>query len=218
MIKNQKYFFLYALVITFVVFNIGIFMGYMLESSRISKVNDFYLESEMELLDQRIQKEALDMMELNCDLLIKENIDFADRIFEDALKIQKIEGANRLNNEIDFQHKRYDLLRTLFWINSIRIKQKCNADYHNLVYFYDYKAPSLEQRAEQKFFSNLLFEIKKEKQDKVMLIPIAGDNDLPSISLLLDKYNIKELPAILIDEKIIITELESREDIEKYLN
>jgi len=217
MIKNQKYIFLYALILTFVIFNFGIFMGYMLESSRIDKINKLYLETEMELLDQRIQKDALEILELNCDMLIEENIKFADRIFEEALIIQKYEDANRINSDIKFQHKRFDLLRTLFWINSMRIKEKCNSDYHNLVYFYKYNNPLIEQESKQKFFSNLLKKLKEKWGDSIMLIPIAADNEIASINLLLDKYDIKELPTILIDEKIKITDLESMEDIEKYL-
>ena len=218
MIKKQKKIFLYAFILTFFVFNFGIFMGYMLETSRVNKVNTFYLESELELLDQRIQKDALDLMELDCESLVKENIAFADRTFQEALVIQRYEDANKMNEDINFQHKRYDLLRTLFWINSIRIKQKCGSDYHNLVYFYKFNNPSIEQGSKQRFFSNLLIEIKDEYGSKVMLIPIAGDNDLPSINLLLDKYNITEFPTILIDEKIKITDLKTKEDIFKYLS
>ncbi len=217
MIKNQKYIFLYALLLTFVVFNLGIFMGYMLESSRIDKINKLYLGAEMELLDQRIQKDALEILELNCDMLIEENIKFADRIFEEALLIQKYEEANKINGDIKFQHKRFDLLRTLFWINSVRIKEKCNSDYHNLVYFYKYNNPSIEQESKQKFFSNLLKKLKEKWGDEIMLIPIAADNEIASVNLLLDKYDIKELPVILIDEEIKITDLENIEDIEKYL-
>ncbi len=217
MVKSQKWIFLYALIITLIVFNFGIFMGYMLEHSRIDKINIWYLEAELELLDQRIQKDAFEIIELDCDAMVEENIRFADKIFEEALIIQKYEDANRMNKEIIFQHKRFDLLRTLFWINSMRIKEKCNSDYHNLVYFYQYNDPSIEQKSKQKFFSNLLFQIKQRKGSEVMLIPIAADNNLPSINLLLDKYGIEELPVILIDEEIKITDVESLEDVEKYL-
>jgi len=218
MVKSQKWFFLYALVITLVIFNFGIFMGCMLEQSRVDKINIWYLEAELELLDQRIQKDAFEIIDLNCTAMIEENIKFADKIFEEALVIQKYEDANRINQEIIFQHKRYDLLRTLFWINSMRIKEKCNSDYHNVVYFYQYNNPSIEQKSKQKFFSNLLCEIKQEKGNKIMLIPMAADNNVSSINLLLDKYGISELPVILIDEKIKITELDSMEDVMRHLN
>jgi len=215
---SQKYTLLYALILTFVVFNIGIFMGYMLESSRVDKINKLYLEAEMELLDQRIQKDAAEIIDFDCDILVEENINFADKVYEEALIIQRYEDANRINQDIIFQHKRYDLLRTLFWINSMRIKEKCNSDYHNIVYFYQYNNPSIEQESKQRFFSNLLFQIKEKFGNSIMLIPIAADNDISSINLLLDKYGIEELPVLLIDEDTKITNLESMEDIEKYLN
>jgi hypothetical protein len=215
--KNQKYVFLYALIITFVIFNFGIFMGYKLESSRVDKIDEMYIEAELDLLDQRIQREAFEIVGLDCEDSIQANIDFADKIFNEAQKIKKFENANRMNSEILFQHKRFDLLRTLFWMNSIKIKEKCGADYSNVVYFYEYDNPSLEQKAEQSFFSNLLVELKEKHGSKIMLIPIAGDESIPSINLLMKKYEIEELPVILIDEKTKINEVNDKEDIEKYL-
>jgi len=215
---NQKWVFLKALFVTLVIFNIGVYMGYKLEASRADKINEIYLESEMLLLDQQIQREAFDIINLDCGAAIQANINFADKIFEDALgTIHRYEEANRINEAIVFQHKRFDLLRTLFWMNSIKIKEKCNSDYHNIVYFYDYLEPSAEQDGEQRFISNLLEEIKDKKGDNVMLIPIAGDNELASIDLLMEKYGITELPTILIDEEIKITDVKDISDIEKYL-
>jgi hypothetical protein len=218
MIKNQKHIFLYALILTVIVFNFGIFMGYMLEASRIDKINTLYLGAETELLDQMAQKDAMEILSLNCETLVKENIKFGDKIFDEALIIQKYEEANKIDNDIIFQHKRFDLLRALFWINSIKIKQQCSPNYHNIVYFYKYNNPSLEQDSKQRFFSNLLQELKTEKGDNVMLIPIAADNDIPSINLLTEKYGIKDLPVILIDEKVKVTDVKTKDDVEKYLN
>lgn len=217
MIKNQKYIFLYTLILTFFVFNLGVFMGYMLESSRINKINKLYIESEMEILDQRIQNDAWEIVDFDCDALIEENIKFGDKIFKDALLIQRYEEANRISKEIIFQHKRYDLLRTLFWINSIRIKERCNSSYHIVVYLYKYDNPSIEQISEQRFFSKLLSELKEKYGNEIMLIPIAGDNDITTIDLLMREYGVTELPTILIDEKVRITDVESMEDLEKYL-
>lgn len=218
---NQKYFFLYALIIAVIVFNIGIFLGYMLESSRINKINTLYLDAEMELLDQRIQKDILSSEIINktiCQNFIDENIKFADKIYTEALLIQKYELANDMSSEITFQHKRYDLLRTLFWMNSKAIKQECRSDYHNVVYFYKYNNPTVAQNSEQGFFSNLLEQLKNKYGSRIMLIPIAGDNDISSINILLKEYSITEFPTILIDEKIKITEVDTLQDIEKYLN
>ena len=218
MARSQKWTFLYALIITLVIFNLGLFVGYMLESSRINKINDWAFQAEMEILDQKIQENALDIIDFDCEILVQNNIDFADRIFEEAQTIDNYEKANRINQDIISQHKRYDLLRTLFWINSIKIKEKCNSDYHTLVYFYQYNEPTFDQKAKQRVFSKLLTEIKEAKGKEVMLIPIAADNGLPSINLLVGEYGVVELPSILIDEDIILSELSSAEEIEKYLD
>lgn len=217
MIKNQKYIFLYALIITFVIFNLGIFMGYMLESSRLDKINTLYSNAELELFDQMTQKEALGVLNLDCNTLVSENIKFGDKIYQEALQIQQYEQANRISNDIIFQHKRFDLLRTLFWMNSVKIKQQCNSNYHNIVYFYKYNNPSIAQDSKQKFFSDLLQQVKQKEGDNVMLIPIAGDNDIPSVNLLSDEYNITELPTILIDEKTKLTDVKNADEIESIL-
>lgn len=192
-------------------------MGYLLESSRASDVNQLYIDAELELLDQTAQKDALEILNLDCSSLVVSNIAFGDRIFSEALQIQKYEDANKLSNDIIFQHKRFDLLRTLFWMNSMKIKQQCNSDYHNIVYLYKYNNPLLEQHSKQVFFSNLLKELKEKEGDNIMLIPIAADNNISSVDLFIKKYNVTELPTILIDEKIKITDVENIDDIQKYL-
>lgn len=218
MLENQKHVFLYALIASVIVFNIGIFMGYMLESSRIEEINKMYSETEIKILDQMSQINSMSALDLDCEVLVKENINFANDIFENAQKITKYEKANILSDEIISQHKKFDLLRSLFWVNSIKIKEKCNSDYHNVVYFYQYNEPTIEQKSRQNVISNLLEEMKEKYGDKIMLIPVSGDNDIPSVNLLIDKYKVNELPTILIDEKTKITDAENMEDLEKYLN
>ena len=85
MFKSQKHVFWQALVLALVVFNIGIFLGYSLEASRASKINKLYVESELELLDVKIQSEAFSVAPIDCGKSIEENIKFADKIYENAL-------------------------------------------------------------------------------------------------------------------------------------
>lgn len=210
--------FLYALIITVIVFNLGIIFGYALESSRINQIQDWSEQAEMNILDQKLQNQALDLLDLDCDLLVQNNLDFANRIYEEALVIDKYEKASRLNDDIKDEHKRLDLLRALLWMNSIKIKKECNSAYHNVVYFYQYNEPSFDQKAEQRFYSNILGEIKEEHGADMLLIPIAVDNDLPSVDLLVNRFNVEKLPAILVDEEHLITNVESQEDITNFFN
>lgn len=220
MFKSQKHAFWISLILTLFVFSGGIFLGYLLENSRTSVLENLYTQSEIELLDVRIQNEIYSFADVNCDNAITENINFASRIYDEAKLLDKYESSNKLSDDVILQHKKYDLLRTLFWINAIKLKQKCNASYHNLVYLYDYNNPRLDTKAKQAVFSRLLTEVKQDKGQKVMLIPTSGDNEITSLSLLMDLYNVTvdELPVILIDEKIKITDIETKEDLDKFLS
>ena len=55
--------------------------------------------------------------------------------------------------------------------------------------------------------------LKENRGSDVLLIPIAGDIDFSSINLLIKEYNITQLPTILIDDKIKITEIKTAEEV-----
>jgi len=219
LLESQKNVFWTALILTIFVFAGGILLGFMLENSRASQINSFYINSEIELADIKIQQDIYSFPEFDCATAINENINFADRVYEQAKLLEKYDKSSQISDSIKLEHKRYDVLRTLFWVNAIKLKEKCNAQYHDVVYLYDYNDVRLDIRAKQDVFSNLLDQVKAKQGNNVMLIPIAADNNVSSLNLLMSMYNISEseLPVILIDEKIKITSLESAEDIEKLL-
>jgi len=219
LLDSQKNAFWMALILTIFVFAGGILLGFMLENSRTSQISKLYQEAEINLLDVQIQSNLLSFSDLNCEYAIQENINFANNVYEEAKLLVQYEEASRLSDAIKLQHKKYDLLRTLFWVNAIKLKEKCNASYHNLVYIYDYNEPRLDIKAKQYVFSKILGDVREKQGDNVMLIPIAGDNDISSLRMLMNLYNISEseLPVILIDEKIKITQVEKPEDIENLM-
>lgn len=219
MFKSQKHVFWNALVLTIFVFAAGIFLGFMIENWRTSQLAELYQTSELQLIDLRVQNDIFSLSSFDCDKSIEKNIDFANKLYEESKILERYDSASRISDSVVLQHKKYDLLRALFWVNSIKIKQKCNESYHNVVYIYDYVEPRLDIKAKQSVFSNLLLELKEKEGNNIMLIHFAGDIESYSIDLLMDMYNVTEedLPVILIDEKVKISEIESVEDIEQYL-
>jgi len=219
MFQSQKHVFWEALLVTILIFGIGVFIGVVLENWRAGKIEYSYQQSEIRLMDIKAQGEIYSLGNFDCKTTIQENLNFADSIYKEAELLSRYEGAERLTESLKLEHQKYDILRALLWTNSIKIKKQCNASYYNLVYLYEYKDPSIDTVAKQSVFSRILFELKQMKSDKIMLIPIAGDNELSSVSLLMSMYNVteSELPVILIDEKIKITELQKVEEIEKLL-
>lgn len=220
MFTSQKHVFWQAFILAVLVFALGILLGFALENWRTNQIQEFYQQSELNLLDIRIQNDIYSLSSIDCNQLIAENIDFGNQIYEQAKLLDQYESASKLSNSIVLEHKKYDLLRALFWANAIKTKEKCNAPYHNVVYLYSYNTKDLTIKAKQTVFSRILGELKQEKADKIMLIPLSGDNNLSSVRLMMNLYNIteKELPVILINEKTKITSLESKEQIASLIN
>ncbi len=214
----QKNVFWEAFLISIFIFLSGIFLGYLLESNRTEKVFENYQESELDLLDIKIQQEIFSLDDFNCDYAKSESINFADRVYEEAKQLELYESSSKLTKELVFQHKKYDLLRTILWLNLLSIKQKCDADFNAIVYFYEYQTESSEIKAKQAVFSKYLFELKQKKGNSLILIPIASNLDINSISFLMNEYDIKSSPAILVNENQTIFDISDLENIENLLN
>lgn len=215
--RSQKNVFWEALVIAVFIFGLGILFGIFIENSRADRISEMYLKSEINLLDMKTQTEIINLDILDCEIAIQKNIEFGDRIFEDAKILERYEGASRLTESLVEQHKKYDLLRTIFWINSIKIKERCNADFHTLVYLYDYNLDDEKEKSKKEVFSRFLEELKQERGSSVLLIPIAKDLDLASIDFLTAQYGIIET-SILLDESFVVTEAKDLEKITNKIN
>ena len=186
---SQKHVFWEALILTIFIFAAGILVGYFLEQSRTSKIMDSYQEAELDLLDIQIQQNLYTQENFDCEQAIRETIDFADKTYEKAQTLDKYGDSARLTDGIIFQHKKYDLLRAILWSNSMIISEKCDQEFHTVVYFYHYDpriSTSRDQELEaiQDTFSKYLAKIKQDYGDKVILIPIAGNLDINSIQLI----------------------------------
>lgn len=215
-LKSNKNVFWEALIITIFIFGIGILIGIFLENSRADKISDIYLKSEIDLLDVKIQSEILSIRDLNCDKAIEENIKFGDKIYEDAKLLQRYEEASRITEYLREQHRRYDLLRTLFWLNSIKIKEKCGKEFDTLVYLYDYSSENQEEKSKQEVFSRFLEELKAEKGNELLLIPIAKNMNLSSLDLMIDNFDISKT-SIIVNEDLVISEINELKKINDYV-
>ncbi len=209
-LQSDKNVFWEALIITVFIFGVGILLGIFIENGRAGNISEMYLKSEINLLDIKVQTEILDMEDLNCEQAIQENLNFGDKIYQDAKTLDKYEAASRITDSLIEQHKRYDLLRTLFWINSIKIKEKCGEQFHTVVYLYDYEPEDIELKSQQIVFSRFLSELKNEQGSDIVLIPIAKNLNLSSLNLLIAKYQLGPATVIL-NEELVITEVDDLE-------
>ncbi len=217
-LENRKRVFWEALLLTVVVFLFGLLIGIVYESSKSSDMNEYYSVSELSLMDIFALNSLVNVDSEDCLILTESNLDFADRIYEEAKTLAKYEAAGKITKEIEIVHKRYDVLRTFLWINTIKTSEKCEKDYSTVVYLYEYSSDDLTKKAEQNVWSKILSDFKEQEGGGILLIPIAADSNLTSLDSLISKFKITEYPVVIIDEKYVIKDLSSVEELEKYLS
>lgn len=210
--------FLQALALTIVVMLVGVYLGTVLEGNRMVKVNDYFVESEVMLLDIMAYENMIDSLGVSCSELKQANIDLLNKVYDQAVLLDEYETSGKVTDTIKTLHRKYDSLRSYLWINSIKLKEKCGDDFNTVVYFYNYDEPELTKRAEQNVLSKVLYEVKKEKGDSVVLLPIAVDTDLKSLKVLLKEYGVDSYPSVLVNEEIVFNGLVTKEEILVALN
>lgn len=219
MLGNPKNAFWEAFLIAVVVFVLGLLLGIAYETSRYQEMNDYYVKSELALMDVFAFSNLIDVQSTSCNQLVQYNIDFANRIYEEAILLGNYERSGEITDETKLAHKKYDLMRTLLWIDVMKTREKCPQDFDSVVYLYEYNSEDLDIQATQSVWSKVLYDLKQEKGDKIVLISIAVDNpEVRSIQEITKNFNISKYPVIIINDKIVVSDLSSVSDLEKYLD
>ncbi|MBR9702053.1 hypothetical protein GOV13_03965 [Candidatus Pacearchaeota archaeon] len=215
---GNKHAFWQALVIALILFWSGILIGVFFENSRTGELKNFYFDSETDLFDFELSSEIVYESNLDCDLIVEKNIFFADKIYLEAIKMEKYDNSNKITEELLSLHRRYDFLRTLLWKDIIENKEKCVGEVNTVIYLYQYKNPTITQKTIQGTMSNFLIDLKEEHNENIILIPIAVDTNIESLEILRELYGLENFPAIFVNEKHKFETLDSLGDLERYLD
>lgn len=214
MVKINSVFF-QALVLTVVVFFGGIFLGMLLEESRMEKINDYYLESEISMMDILAFNNMIDSLEVSCEELTKSNFELIDKVYFEAKTLEEYSQSNKLTENLENFNKKYSILRTYLWIDSIKVKNFCENSFNTVVYLYNGSSKDLTIRAKQNVFSKILEEVKRNAGRNVLLIPIDVSSNLNSLNALVSKYNPekREFPIVILNEEKVFYEIENYHEI-----
>lgn len=215
MFESKKHVFWQALFLTILVFALGLVFGVYLEEIRADNANTIFYQSEADLFDTLALTYLLNSQELSCQELEDVYIGFADKIYEEAKNVRQFDDSAKITSSTRYIHKKYDLLRTILWINIAEVEDNCK-NINSLVYLYEYNTDDLNKKAKQAVFAKILNDLKDEKGNSFILIPIAIDNDIYSLDNFIDSKDIKEYPVVIIDDKEYIYNLTSVEELEKY--
>ena len=210
--KKQNWVFLEALLITVVVFIIGLYAGINFETDRMNQVNNYYIESEVSLVDTLALSNLEKSNVVSCEALVEANKDLLNKIYEEASTLDRYDNSNTLTDNLETFHRKYDILRTYLWINLRELKKSCGNDFSTMVYLYNNNEEDLTKKAENNVWSKLLLEVKNENENTI-LIPISYDGNLTALRTILEPYNLTSLPATVINDETIFYKIPEKEEI-----
>jgi len=206
--------------LTLIIFVIGIFVGIWLDQTRVEEIKKSVEEILITWEDAKLQNLYFLTFPLKgqCDSAIKQNIEFSDKVYYSLGKmLEQYEEANKLSPELIYEKEKYVMLKLQFWFNSIYLKDKCNASYVNLVYFYSHFTDNILLQQNQEAESIILSELKEEYGNKILLIPLPIDMNITTIEIIKNNFNITSTPTILINEEIKLVGLQSKESLKKIM-
>lgn len=219
MLTNKKRVFWEALLLTILLFLLGFLAGLLFENKRVDIIEEYYIQSENSLMDILALNNFANLNNLSCDALINSNIDFANRIYEEAKILDEYEKTGRITDKMDAQHKKYDIMRTFLWINTMKTKEICKNDsISTIVYIYHFNTDDLTEKATNSVWSKILEDLKNKYGNEIILIPIATDSNIIALNSILENYEIQKYPVLIIDNKYLTEELSSVEELEQYFN
>ncbi len=209
--------FIETLVITILILCIGFFLGFFVESYRTGKIVESYKNFEVGALDLKLQNYYYQIMDsASCEKAIEQNFVFADKIYEKGLLIERYEESTDLTEELLLEKKKYVLLKTELWLNSMLLKEKCDKPFHTVVYLYSQEG-NIAKKAEQEAIADTLKQLKEKYQNEIILLPIAGNLGLEVVDLQMRVYDVEYLPSIIINEEHVLEGFQELEEFESYL-
>lgn len=217
MFGNKKNVFWEAFILTCVIFILGLLAGTFIESNHLQSVNDYYAQAEVSLIDSLALSNSLNSGE-SCSNMINSSITFADNIYKQAEILEQYESSGKITNSMRIAHAKYDLMRTILWQNLMTIQEKCPEKFNYIIYLYEYNPQDLNQKATEQVWSRILSNLKQEEGNNVILVPIAVNSGLSSLDAIVKQFNITKFPAVIINDNQTIYNLQSANDLRKYLN
>ncbi|MDP3989663.1 MAG: hypothetical protein Q8Q01_00480 [archaeon] len=193
-VSSKKY--ALALILTIVVFSVGIFVGMFFEDLRLSYSEKMILEEKANLQSLQLQQRYIDSGLADCETL---NKILESNTFQLTKKMGRVIDYNKNavfnQEELRLQLQDYFLTEIQFMLLSQEIDKKCSQDSLKIIYFYN----------EDEFDTQgqILDYIKKIFEDRILVFSFDSNfKDEPLIDILLTSHKIEQFPSVVIENSV----------------
>lgn len=205
-------------ILSLFVLLIGMMMGIWIDNYRLNTIRNALSEVDINSYDARLLNSYLQIFGNEyCDVALEQNLAYNNKIYEEGKKIENKLAANTFNTEAQQEWRRYTLLQTQFWLNSVELKEMCGFDYHTVVHLFRQKNTTVVEEVNNKVQSSILLDLKDVCGRKMMLIPITVDTDLIVVDAIAKQFDISEYPAVIVDESFVFQGVTTKDKLNELL-
>lgn len=199
-ISWEKY--LIAFFMTGLIFFSGLMLGLVIENKRVEYIQERDKEERLDFYSLQLQYQFVDLFseERNCQALSRTFDENVRRLEKTRSKLEDYQLDSTLKREdFDLLKREYIMAQVRYWILAKQAKSICDFEYSTILYFF---GPQKECSYcdEQAFILTYL-----KKKLGMGLLNFAFDAtymEEPLIKLLVDVYEIKKLPTLVIDGEV----------------
>ena len=197
-ISKDKY--IVAGIITFLIFSLGLTLGFILEDHRYSLIDDINQEQNADYMSLQLQSIYLNSFSEynNCPILATTLKKTVEDLSNSLSKVIAFEEENDISeSRRNVIMRRYALDNLRYWLLAKESKTKCNLDIVPIMYFYATECPSCPNQG------TVLTYFKKLFGEQVLVFPINLDlrEEEPMVEIVMSQFEITKYPTLIIDNK-----------------
>ena len=186
--------YLFAFVVTVLIFSLGLTIGLVIEKERLNEVDKLSLAQQVDLKSLQLQQSYIESEAANCEALneiLEANI--AD-LSEATSQIVDYTKKSVSDEELfELQLREYFLTEIQFLLVSNEIKEECYSDAVTMIYFYDDNEYDVQ--------GDVLGYLKNKFGNKLLVFSFDSNfEEEPMIEVMMKAYNVTEFPTVIANE------------------
>jgi hypothetical protein len=192
--------------------------GIWIDNMRLNDIRQALSQADINTYDARLLNNYLQRFGKDyCNVALEQNLAFNDKIYNEGREIENKINANIFTPEIEQEWRRYTLLQTQFWFNSVELKEQCGFDYHTVVHMSRQRDTSNNEEVNNKVQASILLDLKDRCGKKMMLIPITVDTSLIVVDAAVKQFGVSNYPAVVVDESFVFQGVTTEDKLNEIL-
>ncbi len=198
-----------ALVITAVVFGLGLSVGSSITTSKVNDILDLEQEARLQLESLELEEKLLEGTPCTSPSLL------SSKLNDLGVKLIFLEGQyDKGDKRITDLKKPYTILQVRHYLQLKEMTEMCGKGYTMVLFFYSNQPEFIGVSEEQGFVLDYLQ--KKYSTDKIKVYSFDTDLELDLINTLKEVYGITTIPSMVINDKVYVG-FHDKEELEQII-